>query len=105
MRAGLQGEDHGCAARFVTRRAQRIHFGMRPAELLMPPFPYRFVAPQQHRAYEKIGGDASPAAPRKLERALHGSRRAFLTSLQTYPPALRLFRPAPLDTRRSTTRP
>ena len=87
MRAGLEGDDERRPAGLFARGMQGVQLRMRAAEFGVPAFGDRLVAPQHHGADERIGGHATPPAPRQLERSTHGRQLPFVIFLQTAPQA------------------
>ena len=87
MRAGLEGDDERRPAGLFARGMQGVQLRMRAAEFGVPAFGDRLVAPQHHGADERIGGHATPPAPRQLERSTHGRQLPLVIFLQTAPQA------------------
>jgi hypothetical protein len=71
MRAGLQRHHERGAARAIAGRAQRVDFGVGPAELGVESLGDDLVALEQHGADEGIRRYAPPTPPREVQGAPH----------------------------------
>jgi hypothetical protein len=71
MTARLQRDIEGRATRRLAGRLQRLNFGVRPAEPLVPALADEGSVADHDRAHERVRLDEAPAALGQLQGAAH----------------------------------